>query len=997
MSFQNYICWNFNSRPKVMETVALRVEDYIFHATHYPCPINRLNPKSGTKSRYSELELYNDFLDGRIDHSFCVAVGDTGTGKSHLVRWLHNRLTLEEGLAKKNKIVLIKRHSANLAAVLECILEDFDSPEVQKIKDDIQWTHNITKHGACNKVISELAFVLDPENLSSTRLKLPDDDEHELIIGLLPAFLNDQSIRDYLISREDGIINRLADHLSTEKQEFSKQDRAMFWEESDLAFNAAIAQNAGREAKELASTLVADNELKAICIGVLNKAVGIALSNLAGLRLGNLVNALAEIRRTLKKLDKQLILFIEDLSVTQGIDAELIEALLVSPGDGGDDLCDLRSIVGLTNGDYSRLQDNLKDRIHVAVYFNVEMLPNNDSDQIQFGVSDLIDFASRYLNAARYSLSDLEEWLFQNGTGKDCPSFCIHKKCPFVSTCHKIFGEINGRGLYPFTATALERLYRNLAEMALNTSFNPRMLVNNVLDYFLGVAEQKLLDNTFPPKNYLEWFGLTQVGGTVQAQLQNKFGSLNGSRFRTALEIYSKRPFEGKLSPKIVRAFNLPEGGDAEEEVTEQEAVVSRKKTQGTILQTLDEFDVWLNEGTISDSDVNKWRKAIYSAIRGNHDWDASPASYVFYKYFNHINIRIEGQHTQQRTDLVLEIKRKPEFATALRGLLNKFIRADNSTARQEKLYCAEMIAIWSQEVEDGLIKYVYVKGQYRPLQLALQLLFLGVLLHPNAPDPTSERDALRLILSPWYQEEVKPKGTSDLKEVYKAYNKNGEALRKWLHECLGCHKGTSISVTFINTVDLIEHLPSWQRVPLPKPLPEDTSTWNRDYSPLLSLAEKVETYFENAVKKEEGSCRITLKVFQEFFGEQFSKKSLETIQSAFAAGNDQDIFFNTHGELEEKLYSINFEHLENEMKLLKIIADAEITKKKVRAAAKLDRDLIDESINILKAVRNHLEGSYSIIEQKIKIEGIENPQDLYSKITNLFEKLNYSLAQLKG
>src|ERR1700730_11128976 len=55
-------------------------------------------------------------------------------------------------------------------------------------------------------------------------------------------------------------------------------------------------------------------------------SVRCSLANLVGLKQGNLREAMRSIRRQLRAREQQLLLLIEDLSVSQGVDRELVEA-----------------------------------------------------------------------------------------------------------------------------------------------------------------------------------------------------------------------------------------------------------------------------------------------------------------------------------------------------------------------------------------------------------------------------------------------------------------------------------------------------------------------------------------------------------------------------------------------------------------------------------------------------------------------------------------------
>src|SRR5688572_956560 len=84
----NYMCWHPATRSEVMNTIALDVRASVFKATHYPSFLQQAGAASGAYVPIVEEELLEDFLRDDHLHVFDVAVGDSGTGKSHLIRWM---------------------------------------------------------------------------------------------------------------------------------------------------------------------------------------------------------------------------------------------------------------------------------------------------------------------------------------------------------------------------------------------------------------------------------------------------------------------------------------------------------------------------------------------------------------------------------------------------------------------------------------------------------------------------------------------------------------------------------------------------------------------------------------------------------------------------------------------------------------------------------------------------------------------------------------------
>ena len=123
MTFQNYICWNPKQVQKVMNVEATQSEDHIFLATHHPLQMKRSQlTKRDSYTRTSEEEVLKDFL-ATEDFAFVPILGQSGTGKSHLVRWLSAKIESTE----KRKVLLIPKVGTNRKNSIEIIL---DLPEL---------------------------------------------------------------------------------------------------------------------------------------------------------------------------------------------------------------------------------------------------------------------------------------------------------------------------------------------------------------------------------------------------------------------------------------------------------------------------------------------------------------------------------------------------------------------------------------------------------------------------------------------------------------------------------------------------------------------------------------------------------------------------------------------------------------------------------------------------------------------------------------------------
>jgi hypothetical protein len=982
-----------------MDTVALRVNDAIFHATHFPSPIQKLNPKTGETANYSEAELLLDFLDKRLDHLFCVTVGDSGTGKSHLIRWIYQQIEHQKQKSTISPhIVLVPRHCSNLADVLKHILQDFHGEEIDRIQQEIKRTANLTLVGAMECVLDALAFVLNPENRERTNLSFPDDEEHkDIICPLLPAMLRDQSIRDELTrNAKDGIVGRLAGHVMGTRQQRATSIQALKWTAEDLKFAAKITKLAGADARELADAVYDDDDLRHKTAEVLNKALQEAWPALVGLQRGNLREAMLEIRRQLKTQGKQLLLLVEDLSVSQGMDAELIESLQVSPGDGGRDLCALRSMVGVTTDDFNVMRENIAGRISIAVSFD---LPFGSDEDGTITEKQLLDFASRYLNATRYNLTKLDNWNAGYQTGQELQSFCT--SCPNITPCHGTFGEVAGRGLYPLSALTIPRLYRRL--QGDGKAFNPRLLVSQVLNALLAEAEQAIPQKNFPNTRLLQWFKLTEVGAELQLSLNQKWGVEMGQRIRSALEIYSRDPYAGKLPGGVSDAFALNYTGVevGKRKITESTSTTRPASPPPTRQQQIhDVFDVWLNQGKLSDADLNEWRKAVYGAIAGASDWDSDPLCPQFLNHFERRFIHFKGQRPTQLGDIQLVISPTPETASAMRGLVNGF----DQDSRQSLLLMCDLVDSWAEDIRKQLQKLSRCTGQPKPLTVAVHVLTLGTLVRGILPEGIDEAQLLNAILTPWPTTTANPVGVQGARRspswqaLISAFESKAAKLREWLLDEIACRKGGSTSAGMIDSAPILADLKialSRVRVQLPEQAQED---WNsKVFGVVIDLARTILQHFDVAVRQESENCEKWLAKLTKATGNRSARELGERLKDTFQNVITEAVSVNAKAsEIAQRCSTFIDGRVDEQMKVARSLATKGISSNQLlRGLGKLDQTIMLEAAEVITHAATELSAANQRLKRQLGNDKDNEPEELEKQLREKLADLRNNLESL--
>ena len=992
-TFPNVVCWNAESRQQVVNTEALRVRESIFHATHFPSPIERMNPmvRPPTSEPYSEERLLKDFMESTAERVFCVVTGDPGTGKSHLVRWLWREIETRRN--DRWKIVRVARHAANLADVLNQILDkDFHGEAVKRIREDLQQASNHTHAGAMQRVLDELAFVIDPLNRDRSQLEFPDNaDVQEVILPLLPALLRDHALRAHL-TRADGetIVQRLAHHVMGNRDRRSDPAQRR-WVADDLSFPAAAIERAGKEVRGLASALLQDPTLRQAAAEVLTQAFAEAGPALVGLKRGNLHAAMMEIRRQLKSAGRELLLFIEDLSVSQGVDAELVESLLVTPapGDGGADLCVLRSVVGVTNQDFQHMLDNIRGRMDLVVSFDVTF-----AERSQGGFSDgeLADFASRYLNTARYALTKLDSWA-EGNRERELETFCVASACPNREECHSVFGEVDGRGLYPFNKTALSRLYRNLHGSDVR-AFNPRLLVRSVLQRILEEAEVQLPGKSFPPASFLTLFQLESVGTEMQVALRSTFGEFDAGRWRTALEMYAKLPNRGTLPKGLPAKFSLLEKKlPTTQPITPESEPVAPAGPARPVAD--DPYTVWNNTGRLDDGTLNTWRIAVFKALHGARDWDSEEVRPWFLEHFQRKYIHFEGQSSGQGGDIKIVIKRSPEHAQALQRLVTG---AGNRESLRLAIECTEA---WLADIGDQLRKRVRTTGQPKPLASAVHLLALGAMLRDAIPETASTEEFLLAVLKEWPTAPLPASGRSVAwNQISQAFANRGTALRDWLLAQIGGAKGGSVNAVMIETARIFEDVKSAERRVTIEYPDEALGKWDEEFfAPVIELAKRTHALVKTAIEDETQYCRQWLELLDAARGKQSIRELGEQLAAVLQAGGDAAIFDEVGcGDLQT--YCVAF--TDGSVDQLARIARAATAKsvalnQQLRVLAQVNRPAMAEAAETLRKCDQQLKRADEYLTRQLAGRGGDELEQLEKSAREALAALRQNLQTILG
>lgn len=438
-------------------------------------------PQQDKKHPKTEEEVYNQFMGEKNEDQFVLVIGDSGAGKSHLIRWINTVLEIRKS---ENEIVLpIRRADNTLKGTIRQLIE---LPEVKDLPNrDLYKKLASAANTVPEKELKETIYYQFVIQISNDDGKGGDEEGERKVSNVdrkhLIALLQNSLFKARLME-DDGPIDRIYSKFAENKTndvndnapEFEREDF-----EIDTEFRNQLFLGADNKARKIADKLLGKPEFVDAIREYINLFVDKVIQRCAGLEPGDLASVIEEIRQELFKQGKTLTILIEDITAASGVDDSLLDALLTDKIEYPDKkMCRLNSVVGTTDGYYrEKFKSNTKGRIHNFVYVPDDLFSGNQNG--------LIEFFAKYLNTISLPAEDVRKWV---EIGKaDMGEYPIHK-----DTIGKGWGEFKFEGrtinLFPFTKNAIVFLY----EKQDVTKRNPRALMREIIEPYVKDAMDHL-------------------------------------------------------------------------------------------------------------------------------------------------------------------------------------------------------------------------------------------------------------------------------------------------------------------------------------------------------------------------------------------------------------------------------------------------------------------------------------------------------------------------
>jgi hypothetical protein len=841
--FDGYLCWTADGAT-ALPTEAVVASRALFFATHAPLKIYRSDPNGKrtdvAAKPVNEETVWQDFLHRKTSGGVLLmpVIGESGTGKSHLVRWVKEKTPSTD----KREVIYLPKSKTSLKEVVKALLARVGGAELDQLRADVdRMSSGLDQAALERRLVNQLQEALAAAPMESGPARVLSGK-----VGL-QVLLQDPYVSDHLL-RPGALIPQMAKSILKDRAEDEK-DRPLEFTIEDLPLDVGDARQAAAVTQKMLQLLGARPELQGTAVRMLNDHVQLAVANATSIGAGRLQSAMLEVRREFSQQGKEIILLIEDFAVIQGFQRDLLDALIeVGDRDGRSDLASIRTLMAVTTGYYESLPDTVLTRVRAATGYVYDLDVQFDPSA---GMSETSSFVGRYLNAARIGLEEVEK----NGErgGESVPNAC--DLCAFRGQCHDAFGRTDkGHGLYPFNESALRRAIHARPAPGADGAFNPRVVIGEVVRKVLVEHARPIADGEFPDERFAEEYRARRPGevgystdtrekilSAATRSVLNDLDPDNSDRRATFLEFWGDAPDTVvNLSPGIHQAFELSplkvDVAKQKKPPTQRPASsspVSRSHrpindTRESVKRAIDSVESWATQEAVLDQDVaSNIREIIRTAIMQRGEWNNPPMPEPTLEVLRRAwpvassVVSIEGALGERETvagATPIRLLRSPENAVFFEGLL---LRAKGGDV-QAGAEAWRRLAWYAERYQSHLQRYTIRHLAVTEDQLTLGVLasLIGATLAGRALPGMTEADLLSVVFDDgqtWDRKDVESRAPS-WQTTLQRHRAARPDLVAGLRSGLGVARGVSGKVRMIDAARALPMLrdavKSWRWAP---------------------------------------------------------------------------------------------------------------------------------------------------------------------------------------
>ena len=617
-----FACWTSADVTATIPTEAATPSAEVLLATHSPLRITR-HGASGAHAEseiVDEQQVLDEFLTSEPTMGVLVApvLGESGTGKSHLVRWVEAKISAQLDSAAKRHVIYLRKTDTSLKNVVEQLLEGQTGPKFDDIRTKLDSLGSgVTQETMEGRILDALAEAVEHHEASGAAKALVGPNG-------MAVFFRDPLFRSHL-RREGSFVQRRAKHALYGRDadepdiplEFTAEELPL-----DIADFADIREAAAATQKTF-TRLTSNPQLQSTAVAMINDLLHVAVTRAVGLGVGDVSQAFLQMRANL--LGDEIILLIEDVALIQGVRRDLLDAI-VEPGEdqGVRKYATVRTMLAVTSGYYNEtLPETFRYRAEASgPRYQVDV----DLTSVAADDDSFVDFVGRYLNAARVGKRSLEI------SAPQVPNACA--RCDFRPSCHENFGESrDGYGLYPYNAPAIKRAVLTLADLrdGGTRTFNPRRVLARGVRDTLGDGRSLITSGEFPPADFLGGRGkegLPTLSLNVRARIEEHYGEGDAGRLTALLTFWGDTGL-APISVGVLAAFDhepiqasIFDAPDARIEEEAKGVSSGREGPRPALLAKIEVINKWsAGNANLSQDLARELRAIVRDALLARLDW----------------------------------------------------------------------------------------------------------------------------------------------------------------------------------------------------------------------------------------------------------------------------------------------------------------------------------------------------------------------------------------
>lgn len=715
-------CWNEEELLQILKPDAEEIQDEVFRAVHCETDLHIADSADGPRTPASSQALLDRFLDPMRDYVQAVVIGESGTGKSHLIQWLRLNIPKQDDTV----MLTIPRTGTSLRGIVGRIIAELPAHEREPYEQRLvqAGAHAMTQVAKVEKFLSELAHAIRHAGLATD----PTDVD---LADLLPSVLLDPNFREKFFLRNGATVDMIVRHVFVDPGERDVDDLRREFQTGDLPLDGQNYLNASLQAREAIDFIKGEEGMEARAIALMNAHRNIAIAQTLNFSADQLIELMNTLRRHLARQGKRLILLIEDFARVQGIDSALLQALITPPKQGGERLCEIRWAMAVTSGPFKRLEQTVRSRTTFVV----------DMDQSQ--PASLAQLTGGYLNAMRIGTLGLNKI----EAAQQVPSHCY--SCALRPSCWEAFGQVNEVGLFPFTEASLKIMATRTESLVDDGALNPRRYMRTVLEGVLKHHYAELVAAEFPSTTLLKRIGGRAMLRPITRQSIEHQDVSHHARRIALLELYDGSGHIVDLARGIHDAFDLPllgldkPTGDPKLEKEDGESTPRPTPASPHAIEQwpsgVAKVHRWADGGILPQDVMAELRPLIFGALESYIDWDrlgmrraavavaSGSALNVPFRQSDINFTRRQGIHSAR--SVVLEISE--EHALALEALLTHKANAgwDFPESADMLANLLESLRCWGEQVTTQLRAIYAARKNWSPVEAATELLTLACYL----------------------------------------------------------------------------------------------------------------------------------------------------------------------------------------------------------------------------------------------------------------------------